>query len=680
MCYVRLETNGGLFKKSHYYESSKQLGRPQNIDIIDGQMAEPQTVNIAEQLDQPSRNDDDYSAVIQFYEVPFIVPATHIDLLNHIQQCNHTKVQSVTVPLHNTDDLTIQHDIDTEDANHANINGNGAVQGNIGTEYTGHANINKNGALNIQATGIEDKTTTTFEDRSDSYEKSNIQGIIENTETTDKSYYYESQGENTKNNEESHSYENSTENTETTKKSHCYEGSKINTNTCIDFLAQDVGLKCESDVNTSSNICIKSEPFDGSTTDGAVQATSGIKSESYEEMDTNHVFNEQYNDIKSESDDHMNIKQEEITVPVIPKSAATVIVLSKYPVIQDQTASFEDRSYKCAVCGKQFPTFGHLKEHKSIHSVDKPYRWARCDMCGKQFRHSQTIKEHKSIHSGEKPKCAMCRKQFRQSHSPDILDKATSINDHQDKPTSINDYQHKPTHINDCPFKCYLCGVVFKYNRTLKHHNQIHSQSGEKPYKCDVCDNMFQYVCELQEHERIHYICDVCGKQFQKSHSFKNHILIHSGEKPYKCDVCGKQFRLSQHLKLHEMIHSTERPHKCDVCDMQFRLPQYSKEHKVMHSRGIKPCMCDVCGQKFRLPRFLKAHKKVHVGERPYKCDVCGKQFRLAQHLQLHGSVHSTKQPYKCDSDEKPYICDMCGKQFRKAQHLQLHETVHLTE
>ncbi len=420
----------------------EQLGKPQNIDIVD-QMDEPQTMDIVDLLDEPSRNKD--SAIIQFHEVPFktIVSATTIDLSEQIQQFDQVKVQSLTVPMHNTNDLTTQHDTDTEEANHVNIHG------------------------------------------------------------------------------------------------------------------------AEQDLH-----------------------------------------------IKSHSDEHMNINQE-IAVPVINISTATVTALSKSQVIQDQTASLEDRSYECAVCGKQFQTFGHLKEHKGSHSGKKACRWARCDICGNLFHYSQTIEEHKSIHSGEMPnKCAMCRKQFRQTRSTNIQDKPSSINDYQHKPTNINDYQDKSTKIN---------------KPSLKAHKSIHSK--EKPYKCDICSNQYRLFIFL-----------------------KHHMNSHSIDQLYQCNVCGECFKDTGSIKMHSHTHITPmKIRTCALCGKRCMDTHSFINHMIAHDVSMTNSICQYCGKSYTespcfMEHFLGGVRRVH------RCKVCGKIYKdyccIIKHIREHGT------PIKCDESD----------------------------
>ena len=66
------------------------------------------------------------------------------------------------------------------------------------------------------------------------------------------------------------------------------------------------------------------------------------------------------------------------------------------------------------------------------------------------------------------------------------------------------------------------------------------------------------------------YGCPFCPKILPYSSRMKQHILIHTKEKPFKCDTCGKGFRQKGGLNQHLMIHTGEKKFWCNFCGKGF--------------------------------------------------------------------------------------------------------------
>ncbi|XP_018548199.1 zinc finger protein 408 [Lates calcarifer] len=286
-----------------------------------------------------------------------------------------------------------------------------------------------------------------------------------------------------------------------------------------------------------------------------------------------------------------------------------------------------ERRYRCSSCGKRFYQLGHLKKHQFSHTEEKPFT---CGECGKNYTSAESFRAHQMSHRGERP------------------------------------------------FSCPHCEKTYGLKRDLKEHMVLHT--GEKPYTCEHCGKAFARRPSLRIHRLLHCSrmiytqppkvqCTLCPKLLANFGSLRNHMKLHTGEKPHICQHCGKCFRQKGNLECHLRIHNGEKPYPCTECNLSFSQKPELHRHMFSHTGG--GFLCSYCGKSLRDPHSLKSHERLHTGERPHRCPICGKGYTLATKLRRHiKSSHLMEKPYSCH----------CGASYTVRQSLLRHQAQHRTE
>ncbi|XP_022615532.1 zinc finger protein interacting with ribonucleoprotein K-like [Seriola dumerili] len=190
-----------------------------------------------------------------------------------------------------------------------------------------------------------------------------------------------------------------------------------------------------------------------------------------------------------------------------------ITVAESKPTEQETVENNGEKKYICKFCKKVFDTvFGrnvHVRSHK------------RCRGCKKEFPFPSVLRCHKS--SCEKLKKLLAKEALR-TNPP--------------KPESHG--EEKPT----LPSKIQV--RIIKESSPSSGNHRVSSIQNNGSTK--------------------RHSCVYCKKKFHARFRLKEHMRVHTGEKPFSCSMCPKKFRINQSLKNHILrMHQNQRVSQMDT-------------------------------------------------------------------------------------------------------------------
>ena len=182
--------------------------------------------------------------------------------------------------------------------------------------------------------------------------------------------------------------------------------------------------------------------------------------------------------------------------------------------------------FTCTLCERTFSVKRKLQDHYVLDHVKSHVKddLCMCDKCDQRFFNSIELSSHLSSEhdSTNEFSCDQCGKLFV-SH---LL-----LNLHMIESHDFNPIKMKET---DGNFKCDICGVYLKTEKTLMCHKIGQHQKDSHSYKCDQCDFTTFQSSKLKQHiDRQHnkvrpkkaLKCPKCPRSFFERRPYNRHLL-----------------------------------------------------------------------------------------------------------------------------------------------------------
>ncbi|XP_066154209.1 zinc finger protein Xfin-like [Euwallacea fornicatus] len=262
----------------------------------------------------------------------------------------------------------------------------------------------------------------------------------------------------------------------------------------------------------------------------------------------------------------------------------------------------DDKPFKCAICGKGFPTAGALQGHtgwhkrmgptasENIRSAEVASKLARKQKILKKINNTKVLKEEPAELS--EFQCTTC---FME------LANGTALQIHiLEKHRQLDALMLVP--------RCETCNQDFNTQDEYEKHKRFHAflERQIKQEKGDIQTPVIHSVQSVAEQtSKVRFQCDWCPSSFSRQDTLNAHIKNHHKEHvktEFECHQCNrvfdKQNSLTTHLKVHQKQIKSAAAHQTSSSSPQM----------VATGSGTKFYICSLCNMCFNYPKDLRMH------------------------------------------------------------------------